>query len=249
MFFWFSKILRFLLDPITWGLLLLGYAGWRSRSRLVWAGLALLFGLATPVVSKNLLYLLEHTRASSAKRSGYNFVIVLTGMLNLEESGETLEFNGAVDRILAGAAKVSAGEGDRLLIVGGDGSLVPTRRSEAQLLARWVPRLGVRPEQILVEPVSRNTAENAALALGLTGNRPGDKLLLVTSAFHGLRALGAFEAQGVKPDLLLTDYRGALAGGQFLDYLPSSNSLGESALVLTEVSGLLVYLLTGKAQL
>jgi len=49
--------------------------------------------------------------------------------------------------------------------------------------------------------------------------------------------------------LLLTDYRGALAGGQFLDYLPSSNSLGESALVLTEVSGLLVYLLTGKAQL
>ena len=249
MFFWFSKLLRFLLDPLSWGLMLLAYAGWRSRSRIVWAGLAVFYGLSTPVVSKNLLYLLEHTRASSEPRSGYDFVIVLTGMVNLELSGQTPEFNGAVDRILAGAAKVSGGEGDKLLIVGGDGSLVPTGLSEAELLARWVPKLGVPPQRILVEPFSRNTAENAALALGLTGNRPGDKLLLVTSAFHGLRALAAFQAQGVKPDLLLTDYRGALCGGAFLDYLPSANSLGESALVLAEGTGLLVYLLTGKAKL
>jgi uncharacterized SAM-binding protein YcdF (DUF218 family) len=77
----------------------------------------------------------------------------------------------------------------RVLFVG----ITADHASIAQIL---MARAGIRPERIVTETVSRNTAENAAAAKSLASPKSGEKWILVTSAFHMARAVGCFRAVG-----------------------------------------------------
>ncbi len=56
--------------------------------------------------------------------------------------------------------------------------------------------MGVPAERITTEDRSRNTAENARFTMRLIAPKPGERWLLVTSAFHMPRAVGSFRAVG-----------------------------------------------------
>jgi uncharacterized SAM-binding protein YcdF (DUF218 family) len=58
-----------------------------------------------------------------------------------------------------------------------------------------------------VEAQSRDTAENAVFAKRLIAPKPGERWLLVTSAFHMPRAIGAFRQAGFPVEAYPVNYR------------------------------------------
>jgi uncharacterized SAM-binding protein YcdF (DUF218 family) len=56
--------------------------------------------------------------------------------------------------------------------------------------------LGIPRERVILEPRSRNTAENATFTKELVKPKPGERWLLVTSAQHMPRAIGCFRRVG-----------------------------------------------------
>src|SRR3954451_19690687 len=66
------------------------------------------------------------------------------------------------------------------------------------LLRAGIPRaqIVIPRAQIVIEPGSRNTAENARFSAELVRPNPGDRWILVTSAYHMPRALECFRRAG-----------------------------------------------------
>jgi uncharacterized SAM-binding protein YcdF (DUF218 family) len=73
--------------------------------------------------------------------------------------------------------------------------LVSGAGDRAHVLALLGP--GLEPERVLVETRSRNTHENALFSAAAIPAKAGGRWLLVTSASHMPRAVGAFRRQGL----------------------------------------------------
>lgn len=248
MFFWFSKVLRIFTDPLVWILAAWGFLAWRRGGP--WArGLWLVaYLLSTPLVSGTMLNRLEHLNEASVLRKDYDYLVVLSGMLDLSKPGPHLAFNSAADRLTTALDLYKAGRGKKIALIGGDGSLQPSGSSEARLLADWLVTQGIPPEDLLVGPNSRNTYQNGVEALELTALSKQPRLLLITSAFHMHRAQAVFRALGSRPDIYPTDYQGPSGGLRWSDGLPSLGALSHLSLVVTETLGIMAYRLTGRAQ-
>jgi uncharacterized SAM-binding protein YcdF (DUF218 family) len=178
-------------------------------------------------------------------RPPYEAVIVLSGMLKLQLSRPgSLEFNGAVERILAGITFVQQGRGKRLLVSGGTGSLFDQRTKEADLLKTFALQLGLQDDQVLVEADSRNTYENARYTAIMLRTRQWRHVVLITSASHMRRALAAFQKQGIFPHIYPVDYAAMDIITPF-SFVPSVHSLAKTTAVMHELFGLLAYRMQG----
>jgi uncharacterized SAM-binding protein YcdF (DUF218 family) len=110
--------------------------------------------------------------------------------------------------------------------------------TEAQLGKEILIRLGVERERIVIEDRSRNTAENARLSKIIAAPKQSEEWLLVTSALHMPRAMGAFRAVGFPVEADPVDFRSSKMG------------LGEgkkAALALREYIALFVYWISGRS--
>lgn len=253
MFFYLSKIITFLMDPLFVILLLLLVfivrGTRRTRTRLLFLIIFLgLYSFSTAFVANGLLRTLEHLVQPSPPMNRYAAVIVLSGMTGNQNSvHQRFDFSGAVDRILAGVQMVRTGKSDLLVISGGDGSLTQRNHPEADLLRAFAIDWGVQPGQILIDRSSRNTYQNAVNTRSLLETRKDDRLLLITSAFHIFRSKGCFKKVGLEVDVFPVDYRGEKEVADFRGYLPSSASLATTNRVIHEVVGIIVYGMTGRA--
>lgn len=134
----------------------------------------------------------------------------------------------------------------RLLYTGGSNALIEQIGGEAEDAARLWAALGIDPGRITIEDKSRNTFENAQFSRDLLHPAPGDRWLLVTSAFHMPRSVGLFRAAGVPVVPYPVDYQ---TTGTWRDFQPNHTvSAGLSAfdLAAREWIGLLAYRLSGK---
>jgi uncharacterized SAM-binding protein YcdF (DUF218 family) len=66
---------------------------------------------------------------------------------------------------------------------------------------------GISDDRILLEPRSRNTAENANLTKALINPITNERWLLVTSAAHMPRAIGAFRKVGFPVEAYPVDWQ------------------------------------------
>ena len=66
------------------------------------------------------------------------------------------------------------------------------RRWEAETLRPHLEKFGLDPARVVFEDRSRNTHENAVLTRELVRPAAGETWILITSAFHMPRAVGAF---------------------------------------------------------
>jgi uncharacterized SAM-binding protein YcdF (DUF218 family) len=101
--------------------------------------------------------------------------------------------------------------------------------------------------RLLLEDRSRDTDENARLSKAAAHPRPGERWLLVTSAYHVPRAIGAFRRAGFAVEAYPVDWR---TRGQkdFLQPLSSvSDGLKRLDTAAHEWAGLLVYWITGRS--
>jgi uncharacterized SAM-binding protein YcdF (DUF218 family) len=250
MFFLLSKVLNWFVYPLS--LLFLGLVAilvFYHRRYTRW-GLAfvllLLYSTSTMLTVKPLMRWLEGPRPPPELHQHYDVAIVLTGMVALRRSRPGhLEFNEHVERILEGIRLVKRGAADKLLIVGGSGSLFNRRLSEARVLRTFALESGLRDEQVLVEEVSRNTYESAVNATQIIRAGNYRQLVLITSATHMYRAVAAFHKQGLFPQPYPVDFQTNGGDISLYDFIPSVQALDVMTDVVHEVIGLVMYRLQG----
>jgi uncharacterized SAM-binding protein YcdF (DUF218 family) len=166
-----------------------------------------------------------------------------------------VEVNNAGDRVLYAAWLYRQGVAEYILLSGGSLGWSAEVDPPAQQMAALLEMMGVPSEALWLEPVSRNTYENARYSARILRERGVRRILLVTSASHMPRSVRLFEAQGFEVIPLPTDYtvtveewqalwRGSLES-HVLGLLPTASGLALTTQVLKEYMGMLVYDLRG----
>jgi uncharacterized SAM-binding protein YcdF (DUF218 family) len=200
-----SKLLWLLAEPgrllllvlLAGALLLVPTRGRRGRL-LVVVATAGLFALAVLPVGAWLALPLENRFPVPPEPSRVDGIVVLGGAINpvLSAARGQVALNDAAERMTTAAALARRHPGARLIVSGGDASVLPTGRQEADAMAEFLVEQGVEPERIVVEDFSRNTHENADRAFAAARPAPGETWLLLTSAMHMPRAVGCFRHAG-----------------------------------------------------
>lgn len=256
MFFYAAKILWFFLQPLNLAIFLLlagllaGLFGWR---RLMAAGGVLSFLIlaicAWTSAGALMLQPLEDrfARPAVAPDKVAGIVVLgggLEGQINLARGG--YEVNRGGDRFIEAAALAHRYKEARILVSGGDGSLVLAGEGDAATAPRLLGALGVAPERLILENKSRDTYENAVFSKQMVQPKPGETWLLVTSAFHMPRSIGLFRAAGFDVVPWPTDYRTTGAEGLSLFADDSDDALNNAKIAIREWIGLFAYWLTGR---
>jgi uncharacterized SAM-binding protein YcdF (DUF218 family) len=135
----------------------------------------------------------------------------------------------------------------RIVYSGGRAALVGSGPAEAVVGKALLVQLGVDPARIEIETRSRDTDENARFTREIASPKAGETWVLVTSAFHMPRAVGAFRRAGFTVVADPVDYRSA---GDSQDWRLNRElvaGLGDFGTAVHEWVGLIVYRLSGKS--
>jgi uncharacterized SAM-binding protein YcdF (DUF218 family) len=255
MAFYLSKIAALLIDPVNLILLLMSIgvlALWFRRRRLgAWlVSIAFVLAVVPTVVPVGpwLLRTLEDRFPPSSLSPPPTGIIVLGGSMQpgLEADRDAIAVNGNIERLLVFAELARQFPDARLVFTGGTGSLLEPDLREADAAARFLDRLGIDPSRVLFERKSRNTFENAVFTRQAVRPGPGDRWLLVTSARHMPRAVGAFRQAGWRVDPFPVDYRTRRTLNPWRN-LNFSARLGALRAALREWAGLVFYHATGRS--
>jgi uncharacterized SAM-binding protein YcdF (DUF218 family) len=104
----------------------------------------------------------------------------------------------------------------------------------------------VPASRLTLESRSRNTIENAVYSKASAQPKPGERWLLVTSALHMPRAMGAFRQAGFAVEAYPVDYQ-TNGWRDMLDVIGGvSRGLARTDDALHEWIGLIAYRVTGK---
>lgn len=211
-------------------------------------GALLVFGF-TPVGTVMMLTLSERFPAWQPAGPPPAGIIVLGGAIDPDISAARgdVELASGAERIVAALTLARRFPQARIVFSGGSARLLPGGVAEATIVARLFEEFGVEAERLILESRSRTTAENARFSRDLVKPRAGERWLLVTSAFHMPRAIGAFRAAGFVAEAYPVDWRtrGWVDALQPFDRL--SAGLGRSDSSVREWIGLVVYRLTGRS--
>jgi uncharacterized SAM-binding protein YcdF (DUF218 family) len=107
--------------------------------------------------------------------------------------------------------------------------------------------LGIGGDRLILERRSHNTWQNAVYTKALVNPKPAERWLLVTSAGHMPRAMGAFRQAGFAVEPWPVDYRTADAWDLVRPFEAPSEGLKRLDQVTREWVGLLAYWLTGRS--
>lgn len=156
------------------------------------------------------------------------------------------EMNDAADRMTEAAILARRFPEAKLLISGGSGVILRERAGDGATGPLLFEKLGVSADRLLLDAMSRNTAENASMSRELAQPVPGETWLLVTSAFHMPRSAALFRRAGFEIVPWPADYR--TAGDEGLEGCRENSlkCLGQASTAMREWIGLLAYWLTGR---
>lgn len=173
-------------------------------------------------------------------------VIVLGGAADLEVSAAHRQpnYNASGERVMALLEAGLRYPSAKLVFSGGKPP--GASLSSAEIARQFVRLQGFDVSRIMFEDKARNTAQNAVLTKHLADPRPGEQWLLVTSARHMPRAVGAFRQAGWAVVAHPVDFR---TTGQFELFrgIDPGMRLSELDLAIKEWTGLLAYWLSGRS--
>lgn len=236
------KILPLLASPLGLILLLIAVGLMSRRQLFHGVALSILIVVSLPPVSNSLVGYLErdYWPISTEEVSAHETVVVLSGMLRTIRHGSKThyEFNEAVDRILAGAALVNQHRAERLILTRGQ---VPWSAGmpEGEYLADFVRDLGIEREQVSLTPIVQNTEEEARAIADMVG--PGERIILVTSAFHMPRAEAVFRANGIQVTPHPVDFRIGATETTLMDFIPTAEAFNATSRFVREMIGRIYY--------
>ena len=257
MFFAISKTLGVMALPtnLLIGLGILGALlcatrwAWTGR-RLAITAIVLLAICGFSPLGNLLLYPLESRFPPwNAADGAPDGIIVLGGPIDADLSAEhdTPVVRSAADRLIAGAALARQYPNARFVFTGGSANLISGDAREADYAGAIFERLGIAKSRLLMERRSRNTYENAQFTADMVKPKPGERWLLVTSAFHMPRSMGLFRKAGFTVEAYPVDWRVGRDWADILAFTTIANDgLSRTDLGLREWMGLVAYRVTGK---
>jgi uncharacterized SAM-binding protein YcdF (DUF218 family) len=255
MFFYASKVLGFFAIPSNFiilvgiiGALLLRTRFARAGWGLVVGSLVLLavFGLS-PAGNALIVPLEERFPAWDDRRGPPHGIVVLGGALSpdVSHARNTVALNEAAERLTAVAELARRYPEARIIFSGGSGALVYNDRPEAEFALRLLETLGVAPGRVVPEDKSRNTVENARFSREVAQPKPGERWLLVTSAYHLPRSVGVFRQAGFPVEAYPVDWRTRGSQDALRPFATLGDGLRRTDTAVREWVGLLAYWLNG----
>jgi uncharacterized SAM-binding protein YcdF (DUF218 family) len=255
-FFQLSKLLGFFALPTNLlislgvlGLLLLLTRFTRLASWLVVTSLVLLAVAGLSPLGKVLILPLEQRFPPWDPSQGVPDGIVMLGgavLADVSIARGTIALDEAAARLAVTVELARRYPNARILISGGPSSLIYDEEPEAGVAMKELEALGIPHDRISVEEQSRNTVENAVFSRLIANPKPGERWLLVTSAFHMPRAVGTFRAAGFPIEPYPTDYRTRGPGDMVRPFAVAHDGLQLTDTAAHEWLGLLAYRLTGR---
>jgi uncharacterized SAM-binding protein YcdF (DUF218 family) len=262
MFFYLAKGLWFLLQPSTLIALLIGYGailiwtGWaRWGRRFVSIGAVLLLVAGLSPLGNALILPLENR----FPRTDLDAAPPPTGFVILGGSEDMLvgqarkapALNEAAERMVEAAILARRFPEAKIAFSGGDAGILYKGGTEAEGAESLLTALGVPREQLVFEAKSRDTYENAVfLKEELTRQgelAPGKRWVLITSAYHMPRSIGAFRAAGFDIEAWPVDYRTRGKSDLTRPFDKVSEGLRRVDVAAREWAGLLAYWLRGRS--
>jgi uncharacterized SAM-binding protein YcdF (DUF218 family) len=257
LFFALSKTLGVMALPTNFliGLGILGVLLCATRWARLGRGLAItaivllaIFGFSP--LGNLLLYPLESRFPPwTAALGAPDGIIVLGGPIDADLSVEhdVPVIRSAADRITAGAALARQYPNARFVFTGGSANLISNDAREADYAGAVFESLGIAKSRLIMERRSRNTYENALFTADMVKPKPGERWLLVTSAYHMPRSIGLFRKAGFAVEAYPVDWRVGRTLGESLAFTAVANDgLARTDIGLREWLGLVAYRLTGK---
>ena len=259
MFFYASKILWWLVTPsnVLVGLVVLGVLAQATRFAragrraiaLAAAGLV----LAGPVplgiwLARPLENRFPQMAQDMPAPAG---IIVLGGSVDQTTTaarGGQVTLAAAPGRITEAVALARRYPEARLVFTGGASAVfLRDGLDEAAAARKLFIELGIAADRIVIERESRNTWENAVFTRRLVQPKPGERWVMITSAWHMPRSVGIFRVAGFDVTPYPVDYetRGS-ASELVLPMLPASRGLDLVDRVVREWIGLVAYRLAGR---
>lgn len=175
-------------------------------------------------------------------------IVVLGGPIDadLSVAHDTPVIRSAPDRIIAAATLARRYPNARIIFSGGSPNLIANDAREADFAGEVFQNLGIDKSRLTMERRSRNTFENAEFSKAIAAPKPGERWLLVTSAFHMPRSVGVFRKTGFAVEPYPVDWR----VGDRDDFWSFTNfaadGWGRTDTALREWLGLVAYWMTGK---
>jgi uncharacterized SAM-binding protein YcdF (DUF218 family) len=253
MFFTLSKIFRFFALPSNL-IVLLGIVGlvllFTRRQRLgrglmIASLLALAVAGWSPLGNWLIAGLEDRFPAWDSARGAPAGIVILGGAISPEVSTErgSIALNESAERMTVAADLARRYPAARIVFSGGSGKL-GGGPAEADFVMPLFESFGIARERMTLEAKSRNTAENAQFTKELVQPKSGERWLLVTSAYHMPRSMGAFRRAGFAVEAYPVDWRSGADDSSAFSSL--SAGLARTDTALREWVGLLAYWLTGQ---
>ncbi|MCD6258220.1 MAG: YdcF family protein [Helicobacteraceae bacterium] len=198
--FLIKKCITFFIEPLGMilSLLLLGLFLWfRKKERLAQyalsLGVTLLFLFSYQPFSNLLVSVLEEKYPKYETSQEVSYIHVLG-------NGHTTDISQPITSQLSDAGVKRVIEGIRLHLLHPKSKLIftgyegDTNTSNAQMNAKLAKALGVKEENMIVNPQPKDTKEEALFAKEIVGEEP---FILVTSATHMPRSMKLFSSVGL----------------------------------------------------
>jgi uncharacterized SAM-binding protein YcdF (DUF218 family) len=257
MFFILSKVLGFFVLPSN-VMLAAGLIGLllictkrvaRAGRRLVTASMLLFLACGLLPAGKLLMTPLEERFPPwDEARGAPDGIIVLGGAIDPEFTLRPYSgLTEAAERITVIAELARRYPAAKILYTGGDGHLTPRGDNEARTAASLFRSFGVPDSRIMLEAESRTTAENATFSAQLVKPKPGERWMLITSAFHMPRSVGAFRKAGFDAEAFPVDYRTNGFSDLWSPFSSVTSGLEYTDRAMREWVGLAAYWLTGRS--
>ncbi len=256
MFFFISKVLAYFTLPsnlilllVLLGMLLLFTRFTRMGRRVLVVGCVLMVVVGVLPLGRLLMNILEERfPAWDMTRGAPAGFIVLGGSVSPEISvlRKTTSISGSAERLTVVPLLAAKFPTAKFIFTGGNASIFNSP-AEADYVLPLFESFGVPRERVMIENASRNTAENAAFTKKLAAPKPGERWVIVTSAFHMPRSIGTFRAAGFDVEAYPVDWR-TLGPGELGD-IPANftSGFGYTDIATREYIGMLMYWLTGRS--
>jgi uncharacterized SAM-binding protein YcdF (DUF218 family) len=256
MFFTVSKILGFFANPSDL-IIVIGFVGFvllatrwsRAGRRLIavcFIALAIL-GLS-PIGNALMVALEDRFPRWNVSQGAPDGIVVLGGAISPDVSAarDEVVLNESAERLTVVAQLARQYPKARILFSGGSGELVPGER-EAPFALRLFDSFAIARDRVLLEGRARNTAENAVFSKQMAQPLPGERWLLVTSAYHLPRAVGAFRKAGFPVEAYPVDWRTRGSKDALRPFASVGDGLRRVDTAVREWVGLAVYWFTGRS--
>jgi len=257
MFFILSKTLGFFALPsnlmatiAALGAVLMFTRFRRAGRFLATLGIALLLlaGLS-PLGNVLILPLEQRFPPWDAARGAPAGIVVLGGAISPDVSvvRGTPALTDAAERLTAVAELARKYPAARIVFSGGNARLLYAEGSEAEFALRLFESFGIARERLVAEDKSRNTEQNALFSKQLADPKPGERWLLVTSAYHMPRAIGIFRRAGFAVEAYPVDWRTRGRIDLVMPFDTLSGGLRRTDTAVREWVGLLAYWMTDQS--